>query len=177
MDLQNLIPATACLTIIGALAACQGQPARQPSYSISVSGAGNRVTSTSTGPGTLFEVYSETGLGSAAIEQSAGDPPEKVLTRLHLKGLEEFDFEYDDVVVIVSVSSHGDLTVSERVRTGGSAETAIESDSPYWMPVRVVGSSASGDPNSTGTFEVQAPQAFIEGKHSAFSMRWIDFYR
>ena len=176
MSLQNLMPAAACLAIACALAACQGQPASQPAYSISVSGAGNRVTYTSTGPETLFEVNSETGLGSADIKQTAGVPPGRVLTRLHLKGLEEFDFEYDDVAVVVSVSSHGDQTVSERMRKAGSAETAIEPDSPYWMPVRVV-SPPSSTPDSTDYFEVQAPQAFIEGQHGAFSMRWIDFYR
>jgi hypothetical protein len=177
MDLQSLIPTAACLTIICTLAACQAQPVRQPTYSISVSGAGNQVISTSTGPETLFEVKSETGLGSADVEQTAGEPPARLLTRLHLQGMEEFDFEYDDVVVIVSVSSHGDQTVSERARMAGSEETPIASDSPYWMPVRIVKSPSSSGQNPTGYFEVQAPQEFIQGKHKAFAMRWIDFYR
>lgn len=177
MDLQNLIPTAACLSIICTLAACQGQPARQPTYSISVSGAGNRVIATSTGSESLFEVRSETGLGSADVVQTGGDPSARILTRLHLQGLEEFDFEYDDVVVIVSVSSHGDQTVSERIRTEGSEETPIASDSPYWMPVQVMEPPASGGQNSTGYFELQAPQDFVQGKHEAFAMRWIDFYR
>jgi hypothetical protein len=177
MDLKDLIPTAACLTILCTLAACQGQPARQPTYSISVSGAGNQVISTSTGPESLFEVRSETGLGSAGVEQTAGHSPARLLIRLHLEGLEEFDFEYDDVVVLVSVSSHGDQAVSERIRTAGSEETPIASDSPYWMPVQVVETPASSGQNSTGYFEVQAPQEFIQGKHKAFAMRWIDFYR
>jgi hypothetical protein len=165
------------LTILCALAACHGQPEQSPTYSITIAGAGNRVTYRSRGAETAFDVRSEMGIGLAAVEQTAGDAPTKIIIRLHLRGLEEFTFEYDEIAVIVSVSSHGDQAVTERVRKAGAQEVPIGPDSPYWMPVRVAAASASGGGNSTGSFELDAPQDFLQGKHSAFSMRWIDFYR
>jgi hypothetical protein len=178
MRYQSLIPAVVVyLATSCTLVACQGRPEQQPTYSISVDGAGNRVVPHSLGSETLFDVRSETGIGSADVEQTSGESPTKNLIRLYLGGLEEFDFEYDGTVVIISVSSHGDQIVSERVRTAGSEEIPIGPGSPYSMTVRAVAGPASGDRSSTGYFEVQAPQDYILGKHRAFSMRWIDFYR
>jgi hypothetical protein len=177
MQLQTPIPVVVWLATLCTLVACEVQPARHPSYSISVSGAGNRVTYAPDDSTALFEVRSETGLGSAEVEQTAGATPPTMWIRLYLGGLEEFDFEYDDSAVVVSVSSHGNQTVSERMRTTGSDESPIAPDSPYWLPVRIVASPASGEQSSTGYFEVQAPQDYIQGKHRSFAMRWIDFYR
>ena len=177
MDLHRLTPAAACLTIVCTLAACQGRPARQPTYSISVSGAGNQVIATTTGSESLFEVRSETGLGSADVEQTSGASPATIRIRLYLKGLEEFAFEYGETVVVVSVSSHGDQTVSESMRTAASVDVPIGPGSPYSMPVRVVPGADSGGGSTTGYIEVLAPQDYIQGNHRAFSMRWIDFYR
>ena len=178
MRLQILIPATiACLATSCALGADHEPPPQQATYSIAVDGAGNKVVPTSSGSGTLFEVRSETGLGSADVEQTAGESPAKIRIRLYLGGLEEFDFEYGGTTVIVSVSSHGEQMVFERVRTAGSEEIPIGPDSPYSMPVRVVANPTSSSGDSTGYFEVEAPLDYIQGKHRAFSMRWIDFYR
>jgi len=178
MRSQSLIRAVVvCLATSWTLVACQGRPEQQPTYSVSVDGAGNRVVPNSLGSETLFDVRSETGIGSADVEQTAGESPTKILIRLYLSGLEEFDFEYDGTVVIVSVSSHGDQAVSERMRTAGSGEIPIGPESPYSMPVRAVAGPTSSSGGSTGYFEVQAPQDYIQGKHRAFSMRWIDFYR
>jgi hypothetical protein len=146
-------------------------------YTISVSGAGNRVTSMSSGGETLFEVTSETGLGSADAKLVSGEPPRELAIRLYLRGLEEFDFKYDDLSVQVSVSSHGDGSVSESILRGDSAVTPIGPDSPYWMPVQFVAASDSADQKPDGYFEVRASKEYIQGQHRAFSMKWIDFYR
>jgi hypothetical protein len=148
----------------------------EPSYAIAVSGNGNRVTATSNEGETVFEIRSDTGLGSAEIEQISGQPPSKLIMQLHLRGLEEFDFKYGDVTVRLAVSSHGDNAVSEQVLRDGSGETPIGPDSPYWMPVEVVTASGSSD-QATGFFSVQAPVDYVQGKYRAFSMKWIDFYR
>lgn len=178
MRLQNLMSTAIVLfATAGAPVACQEHAVQQPSYSISVHGAGNQVTSTSSGSDVLFEVRSETGLGSAYAEQTSGDPPEKIVIRLHLRGLEEFNFQYEQTTVIVSVSSHGDQAVSERMLIARSEETPVAPDSPYWMPVQLVKGAPSGSQNLPAYFEVQAPQDYVRGQHRAFSMRWIDFYR
>jgi hypothetical protein len=178
MHHRDLIPAAiVCLTALGALAACRGTLEQQPAFSISVQGAGNQVAFTQDGSEALFGVRSDTGLGSAGIEQTAGDPPAQIRIRLYLRGLEEFTFEYDETAVIVSVSSHGDQVVSERLRKVDSEELPLAPDSPYWMPVEVVTRSASGNQSLPAYFEVQAPRDYMEGQHKAFATRWIDFYR
>jgi hypothetical protein len=179
MRLQSLIPAAIlCLATSCSITACQGRPEQQSaSYSISVDGDGNRVVPHATESETLFDVRSESGIGSAVVEQTAGESPAKILIRLHLKGLEEFAFQYDETTVTVSISSHGDQMVSETIRTAGSDEMPIGAESPYSMPVRVVEGPDSNSGSSPAYFEVQAPQDYIQGKHRAFSMRWIDFYR
>ncbi len=155
---------------------CAGSAGAQPSYSISVDGAGNQVTFTSSANAALFEVTSESGLGAAQVSQVSGQPPTKLVIRLHLRGLEEFDFDYGATKVIVSVSSHGDNAVSESVSRGGSAPTPIGPASPYWMPVEVMPSPASGD-QAGRSFSVAAPNDYLQGTYRAFSMKWIDFYR
>jgi hypothetical protein len=178
MQLQSLIPAAiVCLATSCMMAACQVRPAQQSNYAISVDGDGNRVVPHEAETETLFEVRSTTGIGSAGVEQTSGELPAKILIRLHLKGLEEFTFQYHETVVTVSVSSHGDGMVTETIRTAGSDQIPIGPESPYSMPVRVVQNPDSNNGSSTAYFEVQAPQDYIQGKHTAFSIRWIDFYR
>jgi hypothetical protein len=179
MQLQRLIPAaTLCLVASCMSAACQGQPAAPAaSYSVSVDGDGNRVVPHATESEALFDVRSETGIGSADVKQTSGEPPARIVIRLHLNGLEEFDFEYGETVVTVSVSSHGDQLVTERIRTAGSGEAPIGAESPYSMPVRVVAGPGSKDGGSTAYFEVQAPEDYIQGGGGPFTIRWIDFYR
>jgi hypothetical protein len=178
MQSQRLIPAAIlCLATSCMMAACQVRPAQQSNYSISVDGDGNRVVPHEAESETLFEVRSETGIGSAAVEQTSGAAPAKILIRLYLAGLEEFDFEYGETVVTLSVSSHGDQAVTERLRTAGSGEIPIGPESPYSMPVRVVTTPDSNSQSPIAYFEVQAPQDYIQGQHRAFSIRWIDFYR
>jgi hypothetical protein len=179
MQVQSLIPAAIlCLATSCTITACQGQP-EQPaaSYAISVDGDGNRIVPHATESQSLFDVKSESGVGSADVEQTSGELPAKILIRLHLKGLEEFTFQYHETVVTVSVSSHGDQMVSETIRTAGSDQIPIGPESPYSMPVRVVQNPDPNSGSSTAYFEVQAPQDYIQGKHTVFSIRWIDFYR
>jgi hypothetical protein len=159
------------------LAACQRGPATQQSYAISVSGTGNHVVSISQGTEALFEVTSDSGLGSADIRQVAGESPEAMVFRLHLRGLEGFSFEYDDRTVLVSVSGHGDGAVSESVTSKESGETIIGTESPYWMPVEVMDTSTAGDQEVSSYFVVGPSKDFLEGEYRAFSIRWIDFYR
>jgi hypothetical protein len=141
-----------------------------------VSRPGDHVTAVSRGGATVFEVTSETGLGSAEVQQVAGAAAEALTIRLHLRGLEQFDFSYGAVTVLVSVSSNGDNAVSEAVRLDSSGETTIGPDSPFWMPVDVIPAAGSGD-EATGVCSVDAPRDFVQGTQQAFSMRWIDFYR
>jgi predicted phage tail protein len=178
MRYRSLIPAAvAFIATALMMAACQARPEQQSTYSISVDGDGNRVVPHEAESETVFDVTSETGIGSADVKQTAGGSPAVMLIRLHLKGLEEFAFEYGETVVTVSVSSHGDQMVSESMSTAGADEFPIGAESPYSMPVRAVNGAGSGGGSATGYFEVQAPQDYIQGGYRAFSMRWIDFYR
>jgi hypothetical protein len=178
MQSRSLIPAAIlCFAASCLTAACQTRAAEPSNYSISVDGAGNRVIPHEAEPGTLFEVRSTGGIGSAGIEQTAGATPPRVVIRLYLKGLEEFSLEYGQTVVTVSVASHGEQRVSESMRTAGSAAIPIGPESPYSMPVRVVTDADSEGQSSIAYFEVDAPLDYIQGQNRAFDIRWIDFYR
>jgi hypothetical protein len=165
------------LASLCALVACQGGSAAQPLYTISVSGTGNQVVATSKEGKTFFEVTSESGLGSAEVEQIGGEPPVEMVFRLHLRGLEGFSFQYDDRTVLVSVSGHGDSAVSESVLSEASGETIIDPESPYWMPVEVADTSTTGDQEGPTHFAIWASKDYLRRRYPAFSIRWIDFYR
>lgn len=131
----------------------------------------------------VFDIFSPGGIGGAEIKLASGTLPEKILLRLHLKGLEEFRLTAGDKTLQAEVSSHGDNAVRESVsaKSKNSDEwRMIEPGSPYWMDVKIVDPEAKPAPKiplKNGYFEVAVPQYFIKSKISAFSIRWIDFYR
>jgi hypothetical protein len=137
-----------------------------------------RVTIANIGATTTIDVYSESGIGSAEVSITSAALPEKIVMRLHLRGLEEFNFGYDSTRVTASLSSMGDGTVRESVTTTGDANDAqpIDASSPYWMDVQVVAADKT-IPLKDGYIEVTAPKHFIDGGYRAFKIDWVDFFR
>lgn len=114
----------------------------------------------------LFNITSQTGIGSAEATLVSGQMPETILFRLYLKGLEDFKFSYDDIVITTAVSSTGGHMVLRTVTKAG--ETTSPADgSEFYMPVRV----------EADYFEIEAPADFYAGEYDGFGVSWIDFYR
>ena len=131
----------------------------------------------------VFDIFSPGGIGGAEVKLTSGALPEKVLLRLHLKGLEEFRLTAGDKTLLASVSSHGDNAVQESISAKSNDSDSwrtIDPDSPYWMDIHIMDPEENTTPNiplENGYFEVTLPTYFIKTKISDFSIRWIDFYR
>jgi len=119
------------------------------------------------------DVWSETGIGGASVSLTAGEMPQSILFRLHLRGLEQMTFAYNDTVVSLSVPSGGDRAVLQGVTVDGD-EMPVTPQSPHWMDVTRVESEAGV---AGGDFQVTAPQAFFAAAATEFRITWIDFYR
>jgi hypothetical protein len=114
----------------------------------------------------LFNISSQTGIGSAEVKLVHGQMPETILFQMYLNGLEEFTFAYDNTVITTSVSSTGEHTVLQTVTQAGETQTVTE-DSDFYMPIRV----------ETNYFEIEVPPDFHAGGYDDFAISWIDFYR
>ncbi len=142
---------------------------------IIVEGEGNRVTALPGGAAARLEVFSERGMGSAAIEFAPAAWPSAVTLRLHLGGLESLRFRFDRYTIAVSVSSSTQHTVMESLSDGTEGTAApIAPGSPFWMAVH---RTPHTDDLRALRFDVAAPAAlFIEGLRD-FAFDWLDFYR
>jgi hypothetical protein len=125
-----------------------------------------RITFSAAADAVLIDIISPTGIGSAAIEKTSGQWPARIVMRLHVKGLESFQFLYGDTRVDVGVSSHGDNAVHEVYEQPGKMGTASPGD-PYWITVTP----------GAGYFDLEAPADFLQSGESKFTIEWIDFYR
>lgn len=149
----------------------------QPEFVAAVAKEGDGVETAVTPSSVTFDITSQTGIGSAEISLANGEWPETILIRLHLAGLESFEFAYSDVVVTASVSSGEGHRVMETAVQGETTHSVAE-DSPFYMPVRIETESGEASiPLKDGYFEIEAPADFLAGGYESFTIRWIDFYR
>ena len=163
---------TAGLLLLASCTASLGQPITytvtasrddiQADYSVQVSDV-------------LIDIRSQGGIGSVQFTQESGPAPRSVTMRLYLKGLEESRFQYADVTVTASVSSH-DGSVQEGVSVQDGPEQPLQPDSPYWMDVQIVAEDPS-IPLKDGYFGIQAPRDFLSSGSRNFTLSWVDFYR
>ncbi len=164
-----------CLILLLGLAGCIGVAQEVPPYRVGDLKAGDEASVTVAGRDVAVDVRSETGIGSAAVEQILDAKPASLTLRFHLKGLEELRFTYAGAQVVVHVSSLGENGVSQEVTLPGGEPQAIDADSPHWMAVRLP--DGQRVPLTGGVIEVAAPRAFLESGARSFLLRWIDFYR
>ncbi len=163
------------LGLLLGLAACTSTAAGVTAFRVGDLQTGDVVSVTVEGRAVMLDICSAKGIGSAAIEQTAGPAPETLVLRFHLAGLEGLRFAYEDTVVNVQVSSLEAGGVSQEAQLPGEENKIIGPDSPYWMAVRIPDGQTI--PVRDGYIEVSAPRAFFERGASRFTLRWIDFYR
>src|SRR6266404_235413 len=87
----------------------------------------------------VFIIKSPFGISQAVIERQEENWPKLVVLWLHLKGLENFRASNGKVTLAAAVSSHDD---KQRVRLwkDGKENFPLDSKSPFWMEIRMVGS-------------------------------------
>lgn len=123
-----------------------------------------------------IEIISPSGIGRASFSVS-GVVPKEIGLQLHLRGLEQLVFAYDEVTIVGSISSAPGNAVHETIKgAAGGGEQALQPDSSYWVPMRIVASPAT-IPLDEGYIEVEAPTDFLRGDYRSFSIEWIDFFR
>ena len=157
------------------LTSCMAVGSQPITYRVTPGKEDATVTYQANGRDVTIEVRSQSGIGSAQLTQTGGPAPASVTMRLHLKGLEQFTFQYPAAAVTASISSH-DGSVSESVSLEGAVAQPIRTDSPYWMPVKIHATDPS-IPLKDGYFEVQAPKDFLTSASREFTLHWVDFYR
>lgn len=126
---------------------------------------------------TVFLVHSPFGISQAVIERTSETWPDAVVLRLHLKGLESFQASNGTVTLDGAVSSQDGKV---RIWKDGKEDTVLDTKSPLWMEIRMVGSDgkpAKTIPVKDGYFEMQLPKALFEGNPKSITVNWIDFYR
>lgn len=126
---------------------------------------------------TVFSIQSPVGISEAVMERTGDKWPDAVLLRLYLKGLESFRATSGTVTLDAAVSSQGGTV---RIWKDGKEDSPLDSTSPFWMDVRMVGGDgkpATVVPLKDGYFEIQLPKALFEGNPKSITVNWIDFYR
>lgn len=146
-------------------------------YLVSSTRPSSQVTASNEGNRAIINVFSDNGIGSAAITLVSGSWPDSILMRFHLQGLENLQFLYEENRINVSVNTQN--MILQSVSMEGAAEKAIDEDSDYWMTVSFMDrqGTAVNSPVPGGVIEVEAPAAFLAGEYSTFTINWIDFYR
>ena len=148
-----------------------------PPFKIETKRTDDRVEVKSENDKVVFDVRSPVGISRATIERTTEQWPEKVLIRLRLKGLENFNVSAEKLKLEASVSSqNGDA----RLWKDGKEDMPLDSKSPYWMEIRILdgdGKPTKALPLKTGYIEMQLPKKLFEVNPKSIALEWIDFYR
>jgi hypothetical protein len=127
---------------------------------------------------TLIDIQSPTGIGSASFELDSGEMPERMILRLHLKGLEQFRLKSARDQIAASIPSGGAFQDESQTILSSGTETPLLPGNPLWMEVEFVSSQAEKNaPLPEGYFAVGVPDTFLRNAGTTFEVEWIDFYR
>lgn len=125
----------------------------------------------------VFSIHSPFGISQTVIERTDGNWSDFVMLRLHLKGLENFKVITGKVTLEAAVSSQDGHV---RLWRDGKEDSPLDSKSPYWMEIRMVGNDGkptTAIPLKDGYFEIPLPKALFEDNPKSITVNWIDFYR
>lgn len=132
-----------------------------------------------TGSTLYIDVTSVSGIGTAEIKRHTDSWPQAVVLRLHLQGLEQFEFMYADTAVTLAISSQQDQQLQQSVRQINNAAEPLNPISDFWMQTEIVNAAGSPGtiPLSDGSINVHVPQDFLDKNDESFTVSWIDFFR
>jgi hypothetical protein len=149
----------------------------EPPFKITTKRDNDKVEVTVEKDKAVISVRSPFGISQAVIERTGEKWPDKVILRLHLKGLENLKVTNGKVTLEAEVSSqNGKL----RQWKDGKENSPLDAESPYWMQIRLVGKDGKpvkAIPLNDGYFEIKLPKAVFEGNPPSITVNWIDFYR
>lgn len=164
------------------LAACTVKPDRsnwaKPDFKITSSNQEDVISVTSEESISIIDINSRSGVGSAHFELVSGILPEKIIARLHLKGLEEFRLSYDETMINASISSSSAFNVPSQYILLSNNEYPILPGHPLWLKTEIVSDQTIKNiPLEEGYFEITFPKESNKKIGNSFEIQWVDFYR
>ena len=158
---------------------CTTPADESPPLKITTKRDNDRVEITAENDSTVLLVHSPFGISQALIERTGRKWPDVVMLRLHLRGLESLEISNGEITLRAAASSQdGEQPV--RLWKDGQEEVPLDSQSPYWMEVEMIGVDGQLTtvvPLKDGYFEIVLPKALFEGNPKSVTINWIDFYR
>lgn len=151
-------------------ASCTSMPPADPPLALAAAREGTEVKIAESDSWSVVDIRCPRGIGWAEFTTPAGQHPRGVLIRLHLRGLEDCVIERGGRKVQLSVSSHGDLTIDQRLEDGQPV--------PAEERIAVLVVPATGTAPRIlldGWFELRIP-AWPTG-YGRLRLSWVDFYR
>lgn len=144
--------------------------------------AENHLVWSQAGQTAVVDLYSQRGIGQAALQWIAGDYPTQIVLRLHLAGLEQLRLTYGRTSITLSVASMGPFTVRQELTLFNDAPTTqqLTPDSPYWMPTSLDGPEVKQEqpiPLRNGWIKVELPPHLLQTRPPRIMLEWVDFYR
>ena len=164
------------------LAACAMKPDlsnwEEPDFKIEISNPKDIVSVTSEEGTSLIDINSPGGIGSTHFELVSEKLTEKIIVRLHLKGLEEFRLSYDETLITASISSSSAFnTSSQKVLISGDEYPTLPGH-PLWLEIKIVSDqTVEKIPLEEGYFEITFPKESNRKIGNSFVIQWVDFYR
>ncbi len=128
---------------------------------------------------TTVDVHSPFGISQATLTREGESWPRRLVLRLHLRGLENFQAGHDKATLHASVGSR-DNQPDVRLWKNGEETKGMERTDALWTEVRLVGSDGKPTgkiPLEGGYIEIPLPRALFDGNPRSLTVRWIDFYR
>ena len=152
------------------------QPQDEPVFSVSVKNDDDQVNVQYEDGTTVIEIKSPIGIGAATFQLETGTLPDRIVTRLHLAGLEEFRLVSEQVTLAASIPSSGGLNAQSQRIISGNGEQVLRSFDALWLDIEIV-SDAPKIPLENGHFEIVIPKEFVQTSGGSFEIQWIDFFR
>ena len=126
----------------------------------------------------IVDIHSPRGIGSAQLKLESSSMPERIILRLHLKGLEEFRLVSKQATIATSISSGGMFNITDQKVIASGNEYFLTPIDPLWMKIKIVSDQSNRKiPLEDGYFEITVPKEFIQSAGNSFEIQWIDFYR
>ena len=183
MRIPTKIRFGAILLGLGALAMLAGCRPVQPAgsdvtASVVTTGAGDSVNLLGIDDMLVAEISSERGIGSASLALNPAAPPETILLRLHLHGLEQLTVDNGAQRLAIAVASSAPHAVTQTL-TGAEGSQTLQEGDEMWAAVTLVtdDGSAPAIPLQDGSFDVLLPAGLVDAEHASLDVAWVDFYR
>ena len=132
------------------------------------------------GATTVISIHSPRGIGRTTISHSAETWPDKMIIRLHLRGLEGLQLRGKAATYSTGFSSSDGgraLRTEYRPNVDGAKQEILPVDHPDSIKIRRVAEKGEPKIPLDGYFEVQIPAKFLKDHPESFLLHWVDFYR